>query len=103
MAVLKYRVLTGPETIKTLLETYHIKHMRLVGSYARDDQTTDSDIDLLVEEEKDAPLECRGWNEVWVYSWLTSLLWRDDIDVFEKKTVLPEIEQTLLSDMLQIW
>jgi len=38
-----------------LSERYHIRRIALIGSFARDEQTDESDIDLLVDIEENTP------------------------------------------------
>jgi predicted nucleotidyltransferase len=46
---IKNRILSVKESLKNI---YHIKNISLFGSYARDEQREDSDIDLLVDFEE---------------------------------------------------
>ncbi len=38
-----------------LRRSYHVRKIALIGSFARDEQTPESDIDLLVDLEEDTP------------------------------------------------
>jgi uncharacterized protein len=85
------------EQIKKTIETYFaekpVKRVWLFGSYARGDADEDSDVDVLVDIEKDAKL---GWS---YYLWREELagLLNKKVDVvshgWENKRIKPYIDK----------
>ena len=64
--------------VKPLAEKYHISEVYIFGSYARNEATTNSDIDFLVFGGKDFKL-----TSVFAFSEELRMMIKKEIDVFE--------------------
>ena len=69
------------EQLAELCQRYHVRELALFGSVLRDDFRVDSDIDVLVEFESDAPIGLLEY--IGLQNELTDLLGRD-VDLVEK-------------------
>lgn len=82
---------------KMFREKYHIIRIGLFGSYARDEQNIDSDIDLLVEFEDntqdlyDLKLQLKDF-------FLKSL--GIEIDICREKYIKPRVKKQILSEVI---
>lgn len=64
--------------VKPLADKYHISEVYVFGSYARNESTTDSDIDFLVFGGKDFQL-----TSIFAFAEELRILFKKEIDVFE--------------------
>ena len=78
-----------------LKEEYHVQSIALFGSYAREEQTEDSDIDVLVEFDSGADL----FDFVGVSQYLEEKLARG-VDVVPATALRPEIHPQVTRDLL---
>lgn len=68
------KTISSPE-IKKQLQEYGIKHLRLFGSYARGEETEESDIDFLYDADYSKLLKVP--RSLWtVYSYVDEYLWK---------------------------
>ena len=81
----------------TLRRKYHCAEIGLFGSFARNEQTEQSDIDILVEFEKDTP------NLYEIESELKKFLkkrFKREIDICSKKWINPIFKPLVLKETL---
>lgn len=76
---------------------YHILKIGLIGSFARDEQTDESDIDFLVEFELDTPDLYDLKIELKQY--LKSNLNRD-VDLCREKYLKPYVKESILKEVI---
>jgi predicted nucleotidyltransferase len=79
--IVRNRVSIPDEQLAELCRTYHVRELSLFGSVLRDDFDEDSDVDVLVEFESDAPIGL--FEFVALKRKLSELLCRD-VDLVEK-------------------
>lgn len=78
---------------KPLLEKkFHVKTIGIFGSYAREEQTENSDIDILVEFSKPV-----GWEFVDLKEHLEKLYGKQ-VDLVTVKALKPQIKKNILSE-----
>ena len=78
-----------------LRDHYHVKRIALFGSYAREEQKEDSDIDVLVEFDSGADL----FDFVGLSQYLEERLGRS-VDVVPSTALRPEIQSHVTRDLL---
>ena len=78
---------------------YHLKKLGIFGSYARSEQTSKSDLDLLVEFEDNTPdlseKKALLRNEM-------QLVFHIPVDVCREKYIKPVFRQQILSDAIYV-
>jgi len=87
------------KSIKSYMQSHNIKHIWLAGSFSRWQQHTDSDIDI-VYEEQDASvtdLEILGMPQV-----LEQRLWKT-VDLLYKHGLNRYVKDSILHDTILIW
>lgn len=94
------------EIIKTLRansqqlrQDFHIQKMGLFGSFSRNEQTEDSDIDFIIELDADTPDIFETKQQL--SSYLTKLFYRH-IDLAHYKYLKPYAKQEILNEVEQI-
>jgi predicted nucleotidyltransferase len=83
------------EAIVALCRRYHVRELALFGSALRDDFSSDSDIDLLVQFEEDAQIGFLALSRL--QRELSTLLARR-VDLVPRNGLKPAIRQQVLSD-----
>jgi uncharacterized protein len=83
-----------------LRETYHITTLGLFGSYARNEQTPDSDVDLVYELEPGCKIGFREFPMLEDY--LLDRLQVPRIDLINKEFFHPLIEYKAKKDMIYV-
>ena len=81
-----------------LSERFHVQNIALFGSYARGDQETGSDIDILIEFSQ--PI---GWEIVDVHNYLEDILGMK-VDLVTKRAVIrkPLLWQSIQEDLVYV-
>ena len=80
-----------------LREKYKIKDIGIFGSYVRDEQKERSDVDILVAlDELPDLLEFIGLER-----YLENLL-KKKVDLVRKEVIIPELRQTILSEVVYL-
>ena len=81
-----------------LSERFHVQNIALFGSYARGDQETGSDIDILIEFNQ--PI---GWEIVDVHRYLEDILGMK-VDLVTKRAVIrkPLLWQSIQEDLVYV-
>ena len=77
-----------------LIRRYKMREIGVFGSYVRGEQTTDRDIDLLVEFEEDADL----FDLVGLSLYLEDLL-HCKVDIVPKRALRPELRESVLQEV----
>lgn len=78
-----------------LKEKYHVKNMGIFGSFARNEETPESDIDILVEF--DAPIGF--FDFIKLENFLGKLL-NKKVDLVSKKALKPAIKEAILNEVI---
>lgn len=82
---------------KTLLDKYKVTRLGVFGSFARGEETSDSDIDILVEfTEIPGMMEFFGTEE-----YLEKILNRK-IDLVRENAIRPELKEIIMSEVIII-
>jgi len=81
----------------SLLETYQITRLGIFGSYARGEQTDDSDIDILVEYEKAPSL----WQLIELRDYLSELF-TIKVDVVTRNGLKARIKEKVLAEVIYL-
>jgi hypothetical protein len=76
-----------------LAEKYHVKKIGIFGSYARNEETNDSDIDILVEFNRPVGFEFLELKE-----YLESMF-NKPIDLVTKNALKPYMKEEILSEV----
>jgi uncharacterized protein len=85
------------QLLPELAETYHVSSLEVFGSYVRDEQTPESDLDVLVTFE-----EAPGFFEfIDLENRLSSLL-NVKVDLVMKKALKPRLEQRILGEAVSV-
>ncbi len=87
-------------TTKAKLKKMGIKHMWLVGSFSRNQQTLDSDVDLVYE--KNDPKNFDLFDRLDVKEYIENLIDRE-VDLISPKYIHPFIKKKLLSSLIEIF
>ncbi len=82
-----------------LRKKYHIRSMSIFGSSVREEQSGQSDIDLLVEFEEDADLTLLDFIQLRDY--LGDLLGAK-VDLVDRKTLKPAIGEEIIKEAMSI-
>lgn len=77
-----------------LLEKYYVKNIGVFGSYARNEQTTHSDVDILVEFS--GPV---GWRFIDLKNELEELLGLK-VDLVTKNALKPQMKDDILREVI---
>jgi len=88
---------TIAENKKELQKTYRVKNIEIFGSYARNEQKKESDIDLLVEFREDADLLDLTGLGLFLEEKLG-----ENIDIIPKKALRKEIRDNVLKEAIPI-
>ncbi|MCI0751800.1 MAG: nucleotidyltransferase family protein [Flammeovirgaceae bacterium] len=80
-----------------LQKKYPIANLELFGSYARNEQTPDSDVDLLIEFS--GPI---GWEIVDLVEYLENILHVKKVDLISKKFLKPRYKPYVESDLIHV-
>jgi predicted nucleotidyltransferase len=78
---------------------YHLKKLGIFGSYARNEQTADSDLDLLVDFEENAP-DLHG-----IYERMRAEMqsvFRMPIDICSERWIKPIFRKQILEDAIYV-
>lgn len=75
-----------------LQKKFHVKTIGVFGSYAREEQTSKSDIDILVEFSRPV-----GWEFLDLKEYLESLYGKK-VDLVTVKALRPQIKKNILSE-----
>ena len=88
------------QDVKQILNDFHIKHLWLAWSYARNEQKSTSDIDLIYEESNHKNLR---W--LWLVRLVSSLerITQRNIDIARKDQIQPDIKDSVLADCVKIF
>jgi len=81
-----------------LEKKFSVKEMGIFGSYIRDEQSRDSDIDILVDFQK--PISLFKFLDLEEY--LSELL-NGKIDLVSRKALKPQIGQRILQEVQPLW
>ncbi|OGJ42387.1 nucleotidyltransferase [Candidatus Peregrinibacteria bacterium RIFCSPLOWO2_01_FULL_39_12] len=76
-----------------LKEKFRVKKIGIFGSFARNEQSDDSDIDILVEF-----YEPIGWDFFDLQEYLKNIL-KKNVDLVTKKALKPQIKTTILNEV----
>lgn len=79
--IARHRIDIDMDQLADLCRRYHVRELALFGSVLRDDFRDDSDVDMLVEFEPDAPVDLLEF--IHLKNELSVLLGRD-VDLVEK-------------------
>jgi predicted nucleotidyltransferase len=80
-----------------LLETYRITRLGVFGSYARGEQTDESDIDVLVEYDQAPSL----WRLIELRDYLSELF-ANKVDVVTKNGLKARIKERVLAEVIYL-
>ncbi len=83
---------------KKFLQDCWIEHLSLFGSWARNQATENSDIDLLYTQKQDIVI---WWNFFEIKEYISNLFGKD-IDLVEKKYLNHRIKDLVLSEKIDI-
>lgn len=81
-------------------EKFHVASLGLFGSYARDQQASDSDIDILYELEEGATFGLKEIDDFEQY--LKEILSVEAIDLVNKEYINPVIELEIEDDLIYV-
>jgi uncharacterized protein len=85
------------EHLPALQKKYPIASLALFGSYARNEQTTESDVDFLVEF--NGPI---GWEIVDIVEYLENLLDVKKVDLVSKEYIKPHYRPYIEEDIIHV-
>jgi len=98
MTVAKTDILNTLRDIKpTLVEKYYVAELALFGSYARNEQTENSDIDLMVATNGGT---FRDFSNL--YHQLQQFFSRHNVQIVSKKAIKPQYFERLEKDLLYV-
>jgi len=84
------------DNISLLKEKCHLKEIGIFGSYLKNEQTNESDLDLLVEFESDAQISLIDY--IRIENFLSDLL-DVKVDLVEKSALKPRIGKRVLQEV----
>jgi uncharacterized protein len=85
--------------LKSILrEQYRVTTLGIFGSYARNEQHQESDVDILIDYIQPPSLV----KVVALRDWLTELL-NINVDIVTRNGLNPEIQDQVLSDVIYLW
>jgi hypothetical protein len=79
-----------------LRERYRVRHIGLFGSFVRDEQNQDSDIDLLVDYDP-----VIGWDVFELHEFLEEKLGRK-VDLVPTRSIRPQLKEAILREVVYI-
>ena len=82
----------------TLQQNYHVASIEIFGSYAREQQSQKSDLDLLITFSEPYNL----WTLLDVKEFLTTAL-RVKVDLVPKDSIKPILKEQILQEAIPIW
>ena len=92
----KKDILDKLKSLKSQFSVYGVKELGLYGSYLRDEQTSDSDIDILIDFEPDKE---SFDNYMAVYDIIESLFKNNRIEIVTKNGLSPYIGPKILNEV----
>lgn len=103
--VRSFKKLRSEDVIETLKKVrpilekkYGVKAMFLFGSYARDEATWKSDIDIIFEFESSLDFESLGR----LQAFLDTIFYGKKVDIVDKAKILPRIIKTAKKDFIRV-
>lgn len=93
------QAITSPE-VKTFLQNNGVKHLSLVWSYSKDAQSSDSDIDFVIEKNADAKISLITYMQI---SQFLENIFHKKIDIANEKYLNQHIKTTVLADKVIIF
>jgi uncharacterized protein len=78
---------------------YQITEIGVFGSYVRNEQTANSDVDILVSLDENSSLSLLGLGKV--EKWLSEILGKK-VDLVMKETLKPRIGKRILSEVVYL-
>ncbi len=78
-------------------EKYKVKYLGVFGSYLRNEQTEESDIDILIEFNEPVG----GFHLIATETFLTSIL-NQKVDLIPRKAVKGEFEKNILENLVSV-
>ena len=84
---------------KSDIAKFGIQNIGLFGSYARDEQSKDSDIDILIDFEPDNE---NFDNLMAAYDYLEKLFGKERIEIVTKNSLSPYIGPAILNEVLYV-
>jgi predicted nucleotidyltransferase len=82
---------------ETALRSRGVAHAALFGSRARGDARPDSDTDIMIEIDPDAPVG--GWEYAGIKRYVASLF-EGAVDVVDREALKPYVKPTAMSDAI---
>lgn len=82
------------ECKQILKETYNVEEIGIFGSYARGEETEESDIDILVKFNSSI-----GWKFIDLKEYLEQVLGKD-VDLVTKEALKPQIKDFILKEVI---
>jgi predicted nucleotidyltransferase len=95
----KEHIIAQLHSIKSTLSEYGVQHIGLFGSYVRNEQSPDSDIDLLIDFE---PGKEKFDNLMAVYDLFESLFRNEKIEVVTRNGLSPHIGPKILEEVMYV-
>lgn len=95
----KEYILTTIKTYKPQLSKFGIKEIGLFGSYLRDEQSEESDIDILIDFEPDKE---NFDNYMAVYDLFEKLFRNEKIEIVTKNGLSPYIGPRILNEVMYV-
>jgi hypothetical protein len=92
-------IISTIKTHKSELSQFGIKDIGLFGSYAREEQSVKSDIDILIDFEPDKE---NFDNYMAVYDYFEELFKNEKIDIVTKNGLSPYIGPSILNEVLYV-
>jgi len=93
-------ILNKLKEIKPMLhDEFYIKNLGLFGSYAREENSESSDIDLLFEYKENSPFSL--FTLIDLEDFLTNLL-NIKVDLANKKTLKPDLKDNILNEVILV-
>ena len=86
--------------IKKKLHEFHIQHLWLTWSVARNTATHESDIDIIYEESPEGIQQ--NWWYFRIVQYLEEKLWKK-VDFIDKNYINKHIKSEILADMKKVW
>lgn len=88
--------------VKNNLDKYSISHLYLFGSYARWEEKKDSDLDIMIEYNRDKH-KLTMFDLVKIESYFKAEIWVNKVDIVTKKSINKHLKPFIEKDLIKIY
>ena len=90
------------DEVKDTLKKYAINHLYLFGSYSRWEENSSSDLDLIIEYDRNIH-KITLFDLVKIEEYFKNNFWVNSVDLVTKKSIKPSFKKQVDKDLIKIY